>query len=84
MLDEKTSYQAWDRKKPPMHFLKVFRCVAYIKRLHLHLTKLDDHGQKVVFIGYEGRSKAYHFYDPTMEHVHISRDVVFDESARWD
>jgi hypothetical protein len=79
-----TPYQAWYGKKPPVHFLKVFRCLAYIKRLRPHLTKLDDRGQKVVFIGYQDGSKAYRFYDPTTERVHISRDAVFDESARWD
>ena len=66
-LDGKTPYQAWYGKKPPVHFLKVFGCVAYIKRLRPHLTKLDDRGQKVVFIGYQSRSKAYRFYDPTTE-----------------
>ena len=83
-LDGKTPYQAWYGKKPPMHFLKVFGCVAYIKRLRPHLTKLDDRGQKVVFIGYQSRSKAYRFYDPMTERVHVSRDAIFDESARWD
>ena len=63
----KTPYQAWYGKKPPVHFLKVFGCIAYIKRLRPHLTKLDDRGQKVVFIGYQSRSKAYRFYDPTTE-----------------
>ena len=66
-LDGKTPYQAWYGKKPPVHFLKVFGCVAYIKRLRPHLTKLDDRGQKVVFIGYQSGSKAYRFYDPTTE-----------------
>lgn len=83
-LDGLTSYQAWYKKKPPVHFLKVFGCIAYIKNLHPHLTKLDDRGQKVVFIGYQDGSKAYRFYDPVTKRVHVSRDAVFDESARWD
>jgi hypothetical protein len=32
-LDGMTPYQAWYGKKPPVHFLKVFGCVAYIKQL---------------------------------------------------
>ena len=83
-LDGKTPYQAWYGKKPPVHFLKVFGCVAYIKWLRPHLGKLDDRGQKVVFIGYENGSKAFRFYDPTTERVHVSRDAVFDEDTRWD
>jgi len=83
-LDRKTPYQALYGKKPPVYFLKVFGCIAYIKRLRPHLAKLDDHGQKVVFIVYQSGSKAYRFYDPTTERVHVSRDAIFDESARWE
>ena len=50
-----------------MHFLKVFGCIAYIKRLRPHLAKLNDRGQKVVFISYQSGSKAYRFYGPTTE-----------------
>jgi len=37
----------------------------------------------MVFMGYEPGSKAYRVYDPTTRRVHISRDVVFDESTQW-
>jgi hypothetical protein len=56
-------------------------CVAYNKRLCPHLSKLDDRGQKVIFIGYQDGSKAYCFYDPITKHVHVTRDATFDESA---
>jgi hypothetical protein len=79
-----TPYQAWHGKKPPVHFLKVFGCVAYIKKTRPHLGKLDDHGVKVVFIGYQDGSKAYRFYDPIAERVHVSRNAIFAESERWD
>lgn len=82
-LDGMTPYQVWYGKKPPMHFLKVFGCVAYIKRLRPHLGKIDDRGQKVVFIGYQDGSRAYRFYDPVTERIHVSRDATFDEGARW-
>lgn len=67
-----------------MHFLKVFGCVTYVKDLRPHPSKLEDHGLKVIFIGYQDGSKAYRFYDPTTERVRISRDAIFDESASWD
>ncbi|KAF0901918.1 hypothetical protein E2562_011758 [Oryza meyeriana var. granulata] len=38
----------------------------------------------VIFIGYQSGSKAYRFYDPATERVHVSRDAIFDESARWE
>ncbi|KAF0934308.1 hypothetical protein E2562_024767 [Oryza meyeriana var. granulata] len=38
----------------------------------------------MIFIGYEGRPKAYRVYDPSSWRVHVTRDVVFDEGASWD
>jgi hypothetical protein len=38
----------------------------------------------MVFIGYEGGSKAWRFYNPSTEHVHISRDAVFKEDRAWE
>jgi hypothetical protein len=31
----------------------------------------------MVFIGYEPGVKAWRFYDPVAQHVHVSRDAVF-------
>jgi hypothetical protein len=83
-LDGLTPYQAWYGKKPPVHFLRVFGCVVYVNRLRRHLSKLEDHGQKVVLIGYKEGVKAYHFYVPATERVRVARDVMFDENAGWD
>jgi hypothetical protein len=49
-----------------------------------HLEKLEDRGRKMSFVGYESGSKAYRAYDPIIKHVHVTRDVVFDEQALWD
>jgi hypothetical protein len=38
----------------------------------------------MVFIGYATGSKAYKMYDPVTKGVHVSRDVIFDEDARWN
>jgi hypothetical protein len=43
-VDGLTPYQAWYKKKPLVHFLKVFGCLAYIKNLRPHLSKLNDRG----------------------------------------
>ena len=77
-LKGKTLYEAWFGKKPTVRHLKVFGCVAFVKVTRPHLSKLDAHGMKIVFIGYEEGSKAYRLYDPMANRVHISRDVVFD------
>jgi hypothetical protein len=38
----------------------------------------------MIFVGYEPGSKAYRAYDHVSRRVHITRDAVFNESARWD
>jgi hypothetical protein len=80
-LNGRTPYQAWYGKKPAVHFLKVFGCVAYIKRPRPHLSKLEDRGQKVVFIGYQDGSKAYRFYDPVTERPRFARRCLQRGSA---
>jgi hypothetical protein len=38
----------------------------------------------MIFIGYEQGTKGYRVYDPVDKKVHITRDVVFNESTQWD
>jgi hypothetical protein len=54
--------------------------VAYVKDTSPHLAKMDARGKKVVFIGYETRSKAYHVFDPVENRALVSRDIVFYEN----
>jgi hypothetical protein len=80
-VEGRTPYEAWHGKKPSVHHLRVFGCIAYMKITRPHLAKLDDRGLKMVFIGYEPRSKAYRLYNPADGQVHVSRDVIFDENT---
>ena len=74
-------YEAWYGVKPAVHFLRVFGCVAHVKVTKPNAGKLDDRSRKMVLIGYEEGSKAYRVFDPTANHVHITRDAVFEEGA---
>jgi len=38
----------------------------------------------MIFVDYEKVSKAYRSYDPIAGTVHVTRNVIFDESAQWD
>jgi hypothetical protein len=38
----------------------------------------------MIFMGYEAGSMAYHAYDPMTKRIHITRDVVFNEEAKWN
>ncbi|GKU96956.1 hypothetical protein SLEP1_g10137 [Rubroshorea leprosula] len=46
-------------------------------------SKLDDKGEKCIFLGVSDQSKAYRLYNPLTKKVIISRDVVFDEASTW-
>jgi hypothetical protein len=78
-----TPYEVCHNKKPSVHHLRTFGCVAYIKENKPYLAKLDARARKVVFIGYEVGSKAYRVFDPVNNKVHVSRDIVFDENVFW-
>jgi hypothetical protein len=55
-----------------------------VKNTKPHPKKLDDRSIKMIFVRYEEGSKAYRAYDPCTRCVHVTRDIVFDELARWD
>jgi transposase InsO family protein len=83
-IDGMTPFEVWHGRKPAVHHLRTFGCIVYVRNTTPHLKKLEGHGRKMIFIGYESDSKAYRAYDPIMKRVHVTRDVVFDEQARWD
>jgi hypothetical protein len=83
-VDGATPFEVWYGKKPSVHYLHTFGCIAYVRNTRPHLSKLGDRGQWMIFIGYEMRTKAYRVYDLVARRVHITRDVVFDEAAQWD
>ena len=76
-------YEVWYGPKPAVHFFRTFGCVAHVKVTGGHQRKLDDRSTSMVFIGYEPGSKAYRFYNPSTERVHISQDAVFEEGRAW-
>lgn len=82
-LSGQTPYEAWFGERPPVHFMRIFGCVAHVKNTRPGLKKLDDRSTPTIFVGYEQGSKAYRCYDPHAGRVVVSRDVVFDEGAKW-
>jgi hypothetical protein len=83
-IDGAIPFVVWYGKKPSVHHLRVFGCIPYVRNTRPHLSKFEDRGQKMIFIGYERGTKDYRVYDPVTGRVHIIRDVVFDEAVQWD
>ena len=44
------------------------------------LRKIEDKSKCMVFLGYETKSEAYKFLDPTIFIMNINRNVIFEES----
>uniref|UniRef100_A0ACD6A031 Uncharacterized protein n=1 Tax=Avena sativa TaxID=4498 RepID=A0ACD6A031_AVESA len=83
-LEGVTPYEAWHGKKPNVQHLKIFGCVAHVKKLGPGVDKLADRSVLGIFVGYEVGSKAYRVYDPITKRLHVTRDVIFEERCPWD
>jgi hypothetical protein len=75
-----TPQEAWSGEKPAVSHLRVFGCVAYAQIQKAKRKKLDDHGEKYIFIGYSETSKTYKIYNPITNKFVVSRDVIFSEN----
>ncbi|RDY03916.1 hypothetical protein CR513_12438, partial [Mucuna pruriens] len=69
----------WSGRKPSIIHLKVFRCIIYAHVLDQFRKKLDDKGEKCIFIKCNTNSKAYKLYNSEAMKVIINQDVTFDE-----
>lgn len=58
--------------------------MAYAKTETANLKKLDNRSRTLVHLKTEPESKAYRLFDPTLQKIVVSREVVFDESKTWD
>ena len=78
-----TPQEAWSGYKPNVAHLRVFGCVAYAQVPEAKRRKLDDRGEKCVFVGYSEESKAYKLYNPLTGKLVVSRYVIFSEEDAW-
>lgn len=83
-LQGKTPYEVWHGKKPAVHFMRTFGCIAHVKVTRPHAKKLDDRSIKMVFVGYEPGTKGYRVYNPENGRLYVTRDVIFDETKGWN
>ncbi|BBG98549.1 ADP glucose pyrophosphorylase large subunit 1 [Prunus dulcis] len=79
-----TPEEAWNGHKPAVNYFKIFGCIAYVHVPDEKRKKLDDKGEKCIFLGVSEHSKAYKLYNPATRKIIISRDVLFDEETIWD
>uniref|UniRef100_A0A803PAK3 CCHC-type domain-containing protein n=1 Tax=Cannabis sativa TaxID=3483 RepID=A0A803PAK3_CANSA len=78
-----TPEEAWSGRRPAVDHFSIFGCVAYAHIPDEKREKLDDKGEKCIFLGVSDQSKAYKLYNPNTKKIIISRDVIFDEERTW-
>ena len=61
--------------------LRFFGSITHVHVPGEQRSKLDDKIKKYIFIGYDGNSKGYKLYNPTIGKTIICRDVIFDEEG---
>lgn len=83
-LPNKTPYEAWFDVKPAINHLRVFGCICYSKVPDAKRGKLDEKSLVAVHLGYSQVSKGYRVLDVKTRKVFVSRDVKFDEAAKWN
>ena len=57
--------------------------IAYIHIPNEKQQKLDPKSDKCILVVYSLEKKGYKCFNSSTKMVHVSRDVVFDESASW-
>ncbi|KAK1419766.1 hypothetical protein QVD17_29081 [Tagetes erecta] len=83
-LKKVTPYEALRGFKPNLSYLRVFGCCAHVKIPSVNLKKLDDRSKMLVYLGSEPGSKAHRLYDPSKNQIHVSIDVTFEETRKFD
>lgn len=83
-LKDKTPYEALKGNKPNLGHIRVFGCVGHVKTPSNLTRKLDDRSIPMVHLGFEPGTKGYRMYDMAGKKVVISRNVIFEESKKWD
>lgn len=74
-----TPEETWSGQRPIVHHFRFSRCVAYAHVPDQKRTKLDDKGEKCIFIGSSEQSKSYKLYNPVTKKIVVSRDVFYEE-----
>ncbi|MCO5562588.1 hypothetical protein L7F22_016216 [Adiantum nelumboides] len=76
-----TPYEAWYDRKPSVGYLRVFGCLAYAHIPEQLCGKLDDKAIKCIFLGCNSGSKGYRLYNPAINKIFESRDVIFAKTT---
>jgi len=64
-----TPEEAWSGRKPVVDHFKIFGCIAYSHIPDAKRKKLDDKGEKYIFLGINEGFKAYKLFNPFIKKI---------------
>ncbi|PKA62037.1 Retrovirus-related Pol polyprotein from transposon TNT 1-94 [Apostasia shenzhenica] len=76
----KTPYELWNRKKPKIHYFRVFGYKIYSLNTKDHLGKFSQKIDEEIFVRYSLTNKAFCVYNKRTLEIEETFNVVFDES----
>lgn len=74
-----TLAEAWSQRRSSVDYFRIFGCIAYAHIPEEKRQKLDDKGEKCIFLGVSDQSKAYKLYNPSNKKIIVNRDVFYEE-----
>ncbi|KAJ0546766.1 putative RNA-directed DNA polymerase [Helianthus annuus] len=71
------------KTKPTVHYFRVFGSVCYVFVPNHLRHKMEKKAVRCVFVGYDPERKGWRCCDPNTGNIHVSRNVIFDETSSW-
>ena len=72
-----TLYEIWNDKRPNLKYVKIWGCLAHIKRHNP--DKLESIIERCKFVGYPKETCGYYFYHLVDQKVFVAKRAVFLE-----
>jgi histone deacetylase 1/2 len=80
VIGHETPLERLFKQKPDYTSLRIFRCACYPNLRPYNRHKMEFRSKKCVFLGYSDMHKGFKCLEISSGRIHISRDVVFDET----
>ena len=80
-LGRKVVEEVWIGKEVDYSLMRIFGCLAYVHIPSKERSKLGSKSKKCIFLGFKKGVKGYKLWDPVVEKVVISKDVVLEEKS---
>jgi hypothetical protein len=74
----KVAEEIWTGQEVDYSFMRIFWYPVHVHISVEDRSKLDPKSKKCIFLGFKKWVKGYKIWDPVVQKVLISRDVVFD------